>query len=72
MMAYTDIKQSPWHVVVADNKKRARLNCIHHLLEQVPYKDLTPEPVKLPPRPTENGYVRPPFNEQSFVPDFYS
>ena len=72
MMAYTDIKQSPWHVVITDNKKRARLNCIRHLLDQIPYQDLTPEPVKLPPRPKENGYVRPPLNEQTFVPDYYS
>jgi len=71
MMAYTDIKQSPWHVVIADNKKRARLNCIHHLLDQIPYQDLTPEPIKLPPRTKENGYVRPPLNEQTFVPDYY-
>jgi polyphosphate kinase len=72
MMAYTDTRQSPWHVVNADNKKRARLNCIRHLLEQVPYEDLTPRPLKLPPRPDNRGYVRPPIGEQVFVPDYYS
>jgi polyphosphate kinase 2 len=71
MMAHTDIKHSPWFVVNADNKKRARLNCVRHLLEQIPYKDLTPEPVKLPQRPTTKGYVRPPITDQTFVPDYY-
>jgi polyphosphate kinase 2 len=50
MFKYTDIKQAPWYVVPADNKKRARLNCISHLLSLIPYKDLTPKPIKLPPR----------------------
>jgi polyphosphate kinase 2 len=71
MMAYTDIKQSPWFVVNANNKKRARLNCIRHLLDQIPYNDLTPEPVKLPKRPKEDGYVRPPITEQTFVAEYY-
>jgi polyphosphate kinase 2 len=71
MMAYTDSKQSPWYVVNADNKKRARLNCIRHLLNQIPYKDLTPEPIKLLERPSDKGYVRPPITDQTFVPDFY-
>lgn len=72
MMSYTDIKQSPWYVVNADSKKHARLNCIHHLLSLVPYKDLTPEPIKLPPRTPDKGYVRPPITDQTFVPDYYS
>ena len=50
MFRYTDIKQAPWYVVDADDKKRARLNCIHHLLQQIPYEDVTPAPLKLPPR----------------------
>jgi polyphosphate kinase 2 len=50
MFAYTDTKISPWYMVDADNKKRARLNCIHHLLSLIPYKDLTPDPIELPPR----------------------
>ena len=60
-----------WNVVDADEKKRARLNCIHHLLSQIRYKDLTPEPVKLPPRQKDTGYKRPPINSQHFVPAIY-
>lgn len=72
MMAYTDIKQSPWYVVNADSKKRARLNCIRHLLKRISYKDLTPDPIKLPRRPSDKGYVRPPITDQTFVPDYYA
>lgn len=71
MFAYTDTKQSPWYVVNADDKKCARLNCISHLLSMVRYEDLTPEPVKLPPRKSRGGYVRPPITEQTFVPETY-
>ena len=71
MFAHTDIKQAPWWVVEADEKKRARLNCIAHLLDQIPYEDLTPEPIELPPRQENTHYVRPPMEDQSFVPDRY-
>jgi polyphosphate kinase 2 len=71
MFAYTDIKQAPWYVVDADDKKRARLNCIKHLLSLISYKDLTPEQIKLPPRQKDEGYVRPPLADQNFVPDVY-
>ena len=71
MFAHTDIKQAPWHVVNADNKKCARLNCIRHLLSMIPYEDLTPEPMNLPPRQAEGGYVRPPITDQTFVPEVY-
>jgi polyphosphate kinase 2 len=71
MFAHTDIKQAPWHVVVADDKKRARLNCIHHLLSQIDYEDLTPPPIKLPKRVIDNSYVRPPMTDQNFVPNVY-
>lgn len=71
MFAHTDIKQVPWYVVNADDKKRARLNCIHHLLSMIPYQDLTPEPIGLPPRQKNEGYVRPPITDQSFVPEVY-
>ncbi|MDN5314818.1 MAG: polyphosphate kinase [Clostridiales bacterium] len=71
MFAYTDTKQSPWFVVNADIKKHARLNCISHLLSQIPYKDLTPEPLTLPPRQKDQGYIRPPISEQTFVPEKY-
>ncbi len=69
--AHTDIKQAPWYVVPADNKKCARLNCISHLLSLIPYKDLTPEPIELPPRQKNEGYVRPPISDQTFVPSIY-
>ena len=71
MFAHTDVKRSPWYVVNADNKKRARLNCIHHLLSMIRYKDLTPAPLKLPPRQAKTGYVRPPITDQTFVPEVY-
>ena len=71
MFAHTDIKQAPWSVVNADNKKTARLNCINHLLSMIPYEDLTPEPVELPPRQDAIGYVRPPVSDQTFVPEAY-
>jgi polyphosphate kinase 2 len=71
MFRHTDIKEAPWWVVDADNKKRARLNCIHHLLSRIKYKDLTPEPIKLPKRQKDDGYVRPPVSSQTFVPSVY-
>ena len=71
MFRHTDIKQAPWWVVNADDKRRARLNVIHHLLSQIPYQDLTPPQIVLPPREPDRGYVRPPIDEQSFVPDRY-
>jgi len=71
MFAHTDTKQSPWRVVKADNKKCARLNCIRHLLSVIPYQDLTPTPMELPPRPPASNYVRPPIEDQTFVPEVY-
>ncbi len=71
MFVHTDIKQAPWYVVEADVKKRARLNCIRHLLSLIPYEDLTPEPIELPPRTPDAGYIRPPKDDQSLVPDYY-
>ena len=71
MFAHTDIKQAPWYVVDADSKRRARLNCISHLLSLIPYKDLTPSPIELPPRRDSKAYVRPPLSEQTFVPERY-
>jgi hypothetical protein len=72
MFAYTDIKQAPWWVVNSDDKRRARLNCIHHLLSMIPYEDLTPGPIELPPRPLpRRRYVRPPMEYQNFVPEVY-
>lgn len=71
MFSYTDTKQSPWYVVHADDKKRARLNTIEHLLSLIPYKDLTPKPFKLPPLKRDVAYVRPPVTDQTFVPEKY-
>jgi len=71
MFAYTDTKQSPWYVVEADDKKRARLNCIHHFLSLIPYEDLTPKPFKLPPKKNDTAYVRPPKDEQTYVPEVF-
>ena len=71
MFRYTDIKQAPWYVVDADDKRRARLNCISHLLSMVPYEDRTPPPIDLPPRGDDDGYVRPPLTDQRFVPVVY-
>ncbi len=69
MFAATDTAQSPWNVVEADDKKRARLNCISHLLSQIEYEDLTPPPLKLPKRQKNIDYERPPMEMQNFVPD---
>ena len=71
LFAHTDIKQAPWFVVNADNKKRARLNCITHLLEQIPYEDVPWEDIELPERQSGVGYVRPPITDQTFVEEVY-
>ncbi len=71
MFSYTDTKQSPWYVVPADDKRRARLNTIDHLLSLIPYEDLTPKPFKLPPLKHDVAYVRPPVSDQTFVPEKY-
>jgi polyphosphate kinase 2 len=64
---YTDIKQAPWYVVPSDDKRKARLNCISHILSQFDYDDVVPDPVVLPER-EEIPYIRPPMSEQTFVP----
>jgi polyphosphate kinase 2 len=71
MFSATDIKQSPWYVVKADDKRLARLNCISHLLSMIPYKDLTSDPISLPPRQQKMDYIRPPMSMQTFVPDVF-
>jgi len=71
MFAYTDTKQSPWYVVESDDKRKAHLNCISHLLTKIPYDDEVPPKIELGPRPVVTGYVRTPINEQTFVPDLY-
>ena len=71
MFKYTDIKQAPWYNVNADIKKHARLNVISHLLSKIPYKELTPEPFDMPERQDDVGYVRPPFEDLTFIPEVY-
>lgn len=72
MFAHTNIPEAPWFTVEANDKKRARLNCINHILSKVPYTDMTPEAMELPPRRVApDDYVRPPRNEQFFVPHVY-
>ena len=70
MFNHTDHKQAPWFVVNAEDKKAARLNVIRHFLTKIPYKDLTPEPMDLPPL-VKAEYVRPPFQEQHHIPVVY-
>jgi polyphosphate kinase 2 len=71
MLAACDIEVAPWWVVPADNKRRARLNCISHILSRFPYKDYTPKKLKLPARQVDPSYVRPHVSTQKFVPDTY-
>ena len=70
MLAHTDVKHAPWYVVNADNKKTARLNVIRHMLSLIPYEDLTPKPLKLPPI-ERTKYIRPPIHDQNFIPEVY-
>ncbi|WP_406069008.1 polyphosphate kinase 2 [Streptomyces sp. NBC_01020] len=69
MFVHTDISESPWYVVESDDKRRARLNMIAHLLSTMPYYDAAPAALTLPPRPPATGYQRPPRDLQTYVPD---
>jgi len=71
MFMYTDTEKAPWHVVDANVKRHARLNCISHLLSLIDYQDLTPSPIELPPRQRDPGYKRPPITSQKWVPAIY-
>jgi polyphosphate kinase 2 len=71
MFARTNIPEAPWFTVEANDKRRARLNCIRHLLSKVPYEDMTPSAIELAPRKGSGDYQRPPINEQFFVPNHY-
>ncbi len=72
MFAHTNIPEAPWFTVEADDKKRARLNCISHLLSKIDYVDMTPDPLELKPRQkAPSDYERAPINEQFFVPQRY-
>jgi len=69
MFVHTDIPEAPWHVVESDDKRRARINMIAHLLSTIPYHQVKPPSLKLPPRPPARGYIRVPRDMQSYVPD---
>jgi polyphosphate kinase len=69
MFTMTDIPEAPWYVVESDDKRRARINMIAHLLSTIPYHDVPEPELKLPPRPASTGYVRTPLDMQTFVPD---
>jgi polyphosphate kinase 2 len=71
MLEHTDRKKTPWFIIDADNKKRARLNCIAHLLTCIPYKDLRPIEIELPPRQEDTGYKRPKMSSQRWVTRIY-
>lgn len=70
MFVHTDTSEAPWYVVEGDDKRRARLNCIAHLLSVVPYTDVVETPLDLPPRPAESDYERPPRDLFRYVPDY--
>lgn len=71
MLEFADIPEAPWWMIPADDKRRARLNCIAHLLSMVPYEDVMPDPPSLPSRDDSHHYERPPITEQNFVPIVY-
>ena len=71
MFARTNIPEAPWFTVEADDKRRARLNCLSHVLSKVPWDDMTPPAIELPARPEQGDYDRPPIQEQFFVPNLY-
>jgi polyphosphate kinase 2 len=67
MFAVTDIPEAPWYTIESDDKRAARLNCIAHVLEQIPYEDALPAPIDLPPRPKQARYKRPPMDEHRII-----
>lgn len=71
MFRNTDTEESPWFVVDGNNKRKARLNCIHHLLKQIDYEYITQPEVELPDRQEDDNYIRPPIDEQNYVPEVY-
>ena len=71
MLSHINREETPWYVVNANDKKRARLNCITHLLRQIPYHDMTPVEIEVPPRQEDTGYKRPTKSNQRFVPEVY-
>jgi polyphosphate kinase 2 len=72
MFIHTDIPEAPWYVVPSDDKRSARLNMIHHFLSTIPYAKEPPRVIELPERAPDTGYVRPPMDSQTVVPDHAS
>jgi polyphosphate kinase len=70
MFVHTDIPEAPWYVVESEDKRRARINMIAHLLSTIPYHDVQRVPLTLPERPKPQGYVRAPREMQTYVPDY--
>ena len=71
MLGRTHIPEAPWWVVEGNNKRRARLNCIHHLLTQVPYQEVTHDAIVLPQREHRPDYLRTPVAPELYVPSIY-
>jgi polyphosphate kinase 2 len=69
MFVHTDVPGARWYVVESEDKRRARLNMIAHLLSTIPYYEVQRQPVRLPARPPTSGYIRPPRDKQTYVPD---
>lgn len=69
MLVHTDIPEAPWWVVDSDDKRRSRLNMLHHLVASIDYQDVDRPPISIPERPGSKGYVRPPRDTQRYVPD---
>ena len=73
MLQHTDIPEARWYQIESEVKQRAQLNCIRHLLSLIPYEDVIPPAIELPPRPpADQHYVRPPREAHIFLPDFYA
>ncbi|GAA4066796.1 polyphosphate kinase 2 [Microbacterium laevaniformans] len=70
MFVHTDIPESPWFEVDNEDKRRGRINMIHHLLSQIPYEEVERAPIAIPARPASGGYERPPRELQNYVPDY--
>jgi polyphosphate kinase 2 len=71
MFAVTDIGEAPWYTIESDDKRAARLNCITHVLDQIPYQDALPGPIELPPRPKQHRYKRPPKDQHVVIPQHF-
>jgi polyphosphate kinase 2 len=69
MMVHTDIPEAPWHIVESDDKRRARINMMAHLVASIPYVEVPRPAIRLPRRPKPQGYLRPPREHTSYVPD---